>query len=327
MNIIKYKKVYLTISAILVTLAIFSVAFFGFNLSVDFAGGSIYGITYKEKIPELSEIKKVVNKTEIKNATVQKLGESSFVIKTSELNDLQKQKLKKALSFDERYKFIEDQNKNIGPTVSKELVKRSVWAIGLVVLIIILFIAFAFRKVSKPISSFKYGMVAIVALIHDIAIPVGIFAILGHFFLTYQIDVLFVTAVLAILGFSVNDTIVVFDRIRENLKNSKKEIKGKEFEEIVEKSLIQTLVRSVNTSFTTLVVLLFLFFVGGESTKSFALVLIVGVIAGTYSSIFIASPLLVYIEKYQKPKKEKKDTWKEDGIDPSVITVDSVEEN
>ena len=175
-------------------------------------------------------------------------------------------------------------------------------------IITILFIAYVFRKVSQPVSSFKYGLAAIIALLHDIIIPVGIFSILGTFFVNYQIDVLFVTAILAILGYSVNDTIVIFDRIRENLNKEKhpEKIKGEKFEKIIGESLNQTITRSLNTSITTLIVLLFFYLLGGETTKPFALVLTIGVLVGTYSSIFLASPLLVFMEKTQKNKPKKK---------------------
>jgi len=155
-----------------------------------------------------------------------------------------------------------------------------------------------FRKVSQPVSSWKYGLVAIIALAHDIIIPAGIFAFLGSRFIEFQIDVLFVMALLAILGFSVNDTIVVFDRIRENLRMNREYRERREFDETVGDSLKQTYSRSLNTSITTLIVLVALYLIGGASTQQFALVLAIGVVAGTYSSIFLASPLLVSLERW-----------------------------
>ena len=325
MLILKYKRIFLTISIMISVFLVGAIGFFGFNLSVDFAGGTIYEVKYEEKIPLLENVNKAVSKSGLGISVVQKVGEDSFAIKTPELTTELKRNLKKELTFDEQYKFSEVQSKTIGPAVSSELAKRSFFAILFVTFMIVLFIAFTFKGVSKPVSSFKYGLVAIVALAHDILIPIGIFAIIGSFFLHYQIDVLFVTALLAILGFSVNDTIVVFDRIRENLKKAEEKnesVKGDNFEKIVGASVSQTITRSINTSVTTLIVLLFLFFMGGDTTKAFSLVLILGVIAGTYSSIFIASPLLVYIERFQKEKKEgDNDEYKEDGIDPSKITI------
>jgi len=169
----------------------------------------------------------------------------------------------------------------------------------IVVVAIILFIALAFRKVSEPVSSWKYGVIAIIALLHDIIVPVGLFALLGVV-VSAEIDVLFVMALLAILGYSVNDTIVVFDRVRENLRTNSELNKKEDFELTVGKSLNQTYTRSINTSLTTLFVLLTLFFLGAPVTQNFALVLLTGVIAGTYSSIFLATPLLVVAERFRK---------------------------
>ncbi|MCD5396876.1 MAG: protein translocase subunit SecF [Candidatus Pacebacteria bacterium] len=332
MFIIKYKKIFLILSSFLVILSMASVAFFGFNFSVDFIGGTVYEIKYTENIPKLENVKEAVKLSNIETAVVQKIGTDTFIIKAPKIPDEIKIQLNQYLTFDKKYSFKEVRSKSIGPTVSKELAQRSIYAMILVIIMIILFIAIVFKKVSKPVSSFKYGLTAIVALFHDLLIPIGIFALLGFFFISYQLDVLFVTALLAILGFSVNDTIVIFDRIRENLakayEKQEKEIEGEEFEKIVGKSLSQTFTRSINTSVTTLIVLLFLFLFGGESTKPFALVLICGVIAGTYSSLFIAPSILIYMEKYFKPKPKKKKTERKDGeeIDPSDITMDILKE-
>ena len=172
-------------------------------------------------------------------------------------------------------------------------------SIGLVILAIVLFITFAFRKVSEPVSSWKYGVITIVALLHDVIIPTGIFAALGHF-LGYEIDTLFVTALLVILGFSVHDTIVVFDRVRENLRRSRESRVETPFQEIVGKSIRQTFNRSINTSLTTLLALAALYFLGSDATRHFSLALLIGITAGTFSSIFLASPLLVTVERWQK---------------------------
>ena len=187
----------------------------------------------------------------------------------------------------------------IGPTVGSQLATNAIWGIIAVVIAIILFVTFAFRKVSEPVSSWMYGSTAIVALIHDILVPAGVFAILGTT-MGAQVDLLFVMALLAILGFSVNDTIVVFDRIRENLREGYEGSEEDTFAETVGLSLEQTYARSINTSLTTLVVLAALYFLGGESTRLFSLTLLLGVIAGTYSSIFLASPLLVKIRQWQQ---------------------------
>lgn len=197
---------------------------------------------------------------------------------------------------------IEERFSSIGPTVGSELTRSAIYGIIAVVLGIVLFVTFAFRKVGKLVSSWVYGSVAIVALIHDILVPTALFAILGVT-MGASVDLLFVMALLAILGFSVNDTIVVFDRIRENLHDVYESNSDDEFADTVGKSLSQTYARSINTSLTTLTVLASLYLIGGSSTELFALTLLVGVIAGTYSSIFIASPLLVKVREWQQDTK------------------------
>ena len=181
-------------------------------------------------------------------------------------------------------------------------------SIILVIFAIVLFITFAFRKVSEPVSSFKYGLIAIVALIHDIIIPTGAFAILGHY-KGLEIDALFVTALLVVLGFSVHDTIVVFDRVRENLKNDKenqdkKRVPARPFDMVVGDSISQTFTRSINTTLTVLLSLIALYYFGPEATHSFALALLIGIAAGTYSSVFLGSPLLVTVQKWQEKRNK-----------------------
>ena len=223
-------------------------------------------------------------------------------MKSRTLTEDERVKLVADLSIDGKYPLTQTNFTSIGPSVGQELVSKAIFAIVLVVIAIVLYIAFAFRTVSKPVASWKYGIIAIATLVHDIAIPAGVFALLGHFY-GAEVDTLFVVALLTVLGISVSDTIVVFDRIRENLKNHT----APTFAETVGKSLSQTFVRSINTSLTVILVLISLFFFGPLATKNFALVLIVGMFFGTYSSIFVASPLLVIAEGLQgKGKKGKK---------------------
>ena len=299
MFIIKYRKIFYTISGLLVGASIFVMFFYGLNLGIDFTGGAITEVVYPKEVVKIDLIKEKLNQLELGNYTIQKAGDDGIILRTRNLTEPERVSVMSALSQGGKFKMEEKRFNSIGPVIGKELKSKAGWAILMVILAIILFVAFAFRKVSElgreSVSSWKYGFVAILALVHDIIIPTGIFIFLGSFIISYQIDILFVTALLAILGFSVNDTIVVFDRVRENLKDSK----GESFEETVGKSLKQTFTRSINTSLTTLLVLGFLFFVGGETTKHFALVLSIGVIAGTYSSIFLASPMLVTIQKFQ----------------------------
>ena len=185
----------------------------------------------------------------------------------------------------------------VGPILGKELQQKTITAIIISVIAIIIYVALAFRKVSYPIKSWKYGVIGIIALMHDIFITVGVFSLLGGLF-NIEVDMLFITALLTILGYSINDTIVIYDRIRENLRK----INGT-FEDIIDKSINETMARSLSTTITTLLSLVAVFFFGGDTIKMFALALIVGITLGAYSSIFVASPLLVDLYKRENIKK------------------------
>lgn len=302
MFIVNHRKIWYMFSGLLVATSLFSIFYFGLKLSIDFTGGSLLEVEFREVRPDISMLQNKVDNLNFGGVFMQPSGEKGLLIKTRNLNENEHQNmvsLLSSLAVLDKIRFD-----SIGPVIGKELLDKSIYAIIMVIVMIIFYIAFAFRKVStgktkegKGLSSFKYGLMAVVALIHDVTLPAGVFAILGHYF-GVEIDILFITAILTVLGFSVHDTIVVFDRIRENLK------KGiGEFTETVGISLRQTMVRSINTSLTVLLVLLAIFFFGGETTKYFALALIIGVAIGTYSSIFLASPLLVTLYKLQNKKK------------------------
>lgn len=287
----------------MVALSIFSICFFGLNAGIDFKGGALTEVTYKDARPTQEELNPILESLGFGSMLLQPAGDSDYIVKSRELNDIEHKQLLNALSQDGKNLLEEKNFSSIGPSVGKELTRKAIVAIILVSLGIIIFIAFAFRKVSKPVSSWKYGFIAIVSLLHDVIIPVGIFALLSHF-LGIEMDTLFVVAVLTILGLSVSDTIVIFDRIRENIRGQAM-INKINFPETVGKSLQQSFVRSICTSLTVILVLLALFFFGPYSTKYFALVLAFGMFFGTYSSIFLASPLLVVVEGWQKKKSKK----------------------
>lgn len=297
MKIIRNRKIWYIFSGSVVLLSLFSVFYFGFNLGIDFTGGSLLEVEYQDKRPDNSVLQERVKELNFGNIVLQPSGEKGLIVRSRELTEEEHQTLFGKLSSEAQLDEIRFDS--IGPVIGKELRQKSWIAIALVVLMIILYIAFAFRQVSRPVSSFKYGLMAVVALIHDVSLPAGVFAILGKFF-GVEIDILFITALLTVLGFSVHDTIVVFDRIRENLRKGI----GNEFEETVGLSINQTITRSINTSLTVLLVLFAIFFFGGETTKYFALALIIGIFFGTYSSIFLASPLLVTIYKFQQRKRK-----------------------
>ncbi|MFA6301350.1 MAG: protein translocase subunit SecF [Candidatus Paceibacterota bacterium] len=298
MFIIKHKKIFISISIALVVLSFISLFVFGLNFGIDFKGGALTEVVYTTERPAQATIEKSLEVLNLGSILLQPTGDLGYIVKTRDLSDREHALLLTTLSGDNKDALTEMSFTSVGPTVGAELARKAILAIILVSLAIILFIAFAFRKVSKPVSSWKYGIIAIVTLLHDVAIPVGLFVILSHYF-GAEVDTLFVVAVLTILGLSVSDTIVIFDRIRENLRNQAN-VSKIDFGEIVGKSLEQSFVRSISTSMTVILVLLALFFFGPVSTRYFALMLTAGMFFGTYSSIFLASPLLVLVQEHQK---------------------------
>jgi len=299
MFIIKHRNIFISISAALVAASIIFISFFGLNLGIDFKGGSLIEVEYKTSRPANSVLQEKISEADFSNVLLQPTGDKGLIVKTLELTNNRKDELVVALSSDGN-ELTEKSFTSIGPSVGKELRKKSIISIVLVFLGIIFFIAYAFRKVSKPVSSWKYGFIAIIALLHDTIIATGVFAVLGHFF-GAEVDTLFVVALLTILGLSVSDTIVVFDRIRENIRLEQNHA----FKDIVGHSLSQVFSRSINTSLTVILALLALVFFGPESTKYFAIILTVGMFFGTYSSIFLASPLLVKMDEIQNRKGVK----------------------
>ncbi len=283
---------------LIVGASILATIVFGVRIGIDFKGGSQLEITYPESRPEQVTVEDTVAKLGLTPVHVQSVGDKGYSIKTQAIDEKQHEALVAALALNGS-KVEEVSFNSIGPSVGTELTRKALIAIVIVIIWIVLYIAFAFRKVSQPVASWKYGVIAIATLVHDIAIPTGLFAILGKLQGT-ELDVLFVTALLTVLGLSVSDTIVVFDRIRENIKKHH----GDTFESIVGRSIKETFTRSISTSLTVILALLALYLFGPVTTKDFALVLITGMFFGTYSSIFVASPLLVTLEKWQSKKKK-----------------------
>ena len=301
MFIVKYRKIWFALSALLLLGSVWAMSAYGFNLSIDFRGGTLTEVRYATERPEKSLIESVVADLELGGFSVRPSGEESYVIRTKELVGKERESLNSALVAVDPGFNIERQN-TIGPTAGAELQGKALKAIVVVVLMIVLFITFAFRKVSKPVSAWKYALATVLALAHDVIIPTGIFVWLGYL-AGFEIDLLFVSGLLAILGYSVHDTIVVFDRVRESLgRNMEKNLK-EEFEVTVGKAVTETMARSINTSLTTFILLLSLYFFGPAATEEFALLMVIGVVIGAYSSIFVASPLLVTFYNLQKNKK------------------------
>lgn len=318
MYILKHKTIFLLVSLALMVGSGVLVAYFGFNPSIDFQGGAVYELRYESERPTFNQLEKIVSPV-LPTALVQQTGESNVLIKATKISEEDKNNLLAALSANQTLSVEEVRFKSLGPAFSKELVNKSFFAIFLVIILIIAFIAYAFRGISQPVASIKYGLTAIVALIHDTLIPVGLFALLGSIFIEYQIDVLFVTAILATLGYSVNDTIVVFDRIREFLttyyENNSRHPRGEEFNAVVAQAIRASLRRSVITSLTTFTALISLAVLGGATTAPFAFVLAIGVIAGTYSSLVLAPILLSLFEQHAPPEKQIDDDTSEEDDD------------
>ena len=302
-NIIGYRKLWFFISGTLIAISVAVVALWGLKLGIDFTGGSLVEIEFKDNRPVVKDVESAVPE-QLGKANIAPLGDRGMALRLRSLSEDEHQQLlaslKEKLGKDKDDDYLnESRFTSIGPTIGAELQQKAVWAIAIVLLAIILYIAWAFRKVSRPVPSWQYGVAAVMALFHDVFIPVGIFAALGHF-MGVEIDTLFITALLTVLGFSVHDTIVVFDRIRENLKKHD----DFPFEEVVNHSLLQTMGRSLSTSLTVVFVLLALLLFGGASIRNFVLALLVGIISGTYSSIFNASPLLVVWNKIQNKSRK-----------------------
>ena len=285
-----YKIVFI-FSVVITIVAIVCVFSYGLKLGVDFRGGSIIELEFANARPQIGEIQKELDGLQLKELSINFAGTSGVIIKTSELSEAAHQQILINL----KTKFGEtniDEKRfdSIGPTIGQELKSRSILAIIIVLIAVIIYIALVFRKLSRTLSPWAMGISAVAALIHDVAIPMGVFAILGRFY-NVEMGAIFLAAALTILGYSVSDTVVVFDRVRENIVRGKAK---EDFGVTVHHSIMQTLSRSLNTTFTTLLSLVAIYLFGGESVKYFALALIIGIFLGAYSSIFIASPILVW---------------------------------
>lgn len=257
------------------------------NMGIDFAGGTMIEMRFPAQAQvQVEKIREVFDAQDMKNAQVSMTSANSFLARTHFISN----EKYKTLKSDFNSKIGESKElrfETVGPTISKDLTQKAVLALILASIMIILYIAWAFRSVPKPLSSWKFGVAAVIALIHDLVTVIGIFAILGHY-LNVEVDTLFITALLTILGFSVHDTIVVFDRIRENLKTTSGDLTY-----IANKSINETMSRSISTSATVLFTLLALLLFGGQSIFWFIFALVIGIIVGTYSSIFVASVIMV----------------------------------
>ena len=288
-NIVKKRLNFYIFSLTIILLSFLAIYIWKLNVSIDFNGGSIIEISAANISDSIDKIKDNAKTSGVEIESAQTSGNDKVILRSRDLSTEEHDSLISNLKKSVNESLVEENYQTIGPAVSSDLTNKAIWAVVLASVAIILYIAYAFRKVPKPASSWRFGLTAVVALIHDLIVTTGMVAIIGHFFHWMQVDSLFITALLTIMGFSVHDTIVVFDRLRENLIRHP----GSDFETLANDSILQTISRSINTSLTTILVLLALFLLGGESIKHFVLTLIIGITFGTYSSIFIATMLLV----------------------------------
>jgi preprotein translocase subunit SecF len=295
MNIIKHRAVWFAFSGALIAVSVFLLGAYGLKQGIDFTGGTQIEVRFDQR-PRPVEAERALAELDLGDMTIQPIGETDMGFRLKSLDGSGHQRVLEALrgSFGQ---VTELQYTAVGPAIGKELREKSVQALAIMFVAILAFIAWQFRKVSTPVKSWKYGVIVVLTAFHDVIVPLGLFALLGKL-RGVEVGTPFIAAILTIMGYSINDTIVVFDRIRENLHKV-----GGAFEEVVERSLRQTMLRSFYTSVTTLLTLFAVYLFGGESIKDFALALIVGLATGTYSSIFIASPLLVTWYRYDQGRR------------------------
>ncbi len=298
MWIIKYRSYFFIISLILVVASGFTIMSQGLDWGIDFTGGSILEVTYQNPRPEVDLIKSQVAGLTIGNVLLQPAENNGLIARTKTLTNEEKEILIRELSFTGREPVVEKRFSAIGPSLGEELARKGTIAIALVILLTVIYLTIVFWSVSHPVASWKYGVIAILKMIHDLAITTGVFVWLGNYRGGAEINALFLAAFLTVLGLSVNDVIAVFDRIRENLRRKV----YAHFEDTVGHSLSETMARSLNTSITVIFVLFCIYWFGGSTTQDFALVMAIGMVVATYSSVFLASPLLVAWNNWSSKK-------------------------
>jgi len=298
MNIIKYRWVWYLLSIVMVGGSMLAVLILGFKEGIDFAGGSMVVLRFSGERPTPLQVEPVLAPLKLGEIVIQPVGDADLSIRTQALDEETHQKFLAA--FKEKYPDMAELSfDSIGPVIGQELRSKSLFALAIVFIAILIYIAYAFRKVSVPIASWKYGVITALTAFHDVAVPIGVFAILGRLHGT-EIGTSFVAAILTVMGFSIHDTIVVLDRVRENLGKT-----SGIFEDIVNRSLNQTIIRSVNTTVATLLALIAVYLFGGATVHDFSLTLIIGIAVGAYSSIFISAPLLVTFHRFALKRRQK----------------------
>lgn len=295
MFIIAHRTFFFWLTGIIVVAALGAIFAFGLPLGIDFTGGSLMQATYADGRPALADIQERVALVSVGPVSVRAFGDNGVSLRTRTLSPEEHDAMLLALS--SSVPATELSFTSIGPTLGSQFASKAVWAIFAVTLVIVLYIAFAFRRVSRPVPSWGYGLTVVLMLIIDLIVPIGFFAAYAHY-TGAEVDSLFIVALLALLGYVVNDIIVIFDRVREHLSRNEREGIREEFDITIGKSIDETITRSINTSLTVVLALLALIFLGAEATRNFALVMLVGVVAGTFASICRSAPLLIPMAKW-----------------------------
>ena len=288
-DIVSKRYWFFLISALVIVPGMIGLILWGFPLAIDFTGGSLLQVQFTSgQVPEPSQVVDLFDSLGIVDPTAQTSGNNQLIIRSRQIDQAAANQAVAAMEKQFNAKITVLSFESVGPSIGAEVASRAAGAVGLATIGILAFITLAFRGVEH---AWRYGVAAILAMLHDVAVVCGVEAILGHF-MGWQVDALFLTALLTVIGFSVHDTIVVFDRIRENATLHRR----LEYETLVNHSIVQTLDRSINTQLTVALTLLSLLLLGGVTTRHFVTILLVGVFSGTYSSIFNASPILVVWE-------------------------------
>lgn len=299
MFIINHRTFFFWLTGILLAAALGSIAYFGLPLGIDFTGGSLMQVNYPNGRPAISEIQNQIAPQQLGPVSVRATGENAISVRTRSLTEAEHEAILTALSANAS--TTELAYTSVGPALGSQFTNKAMWAILAVILVIVFYIAFAFRQVSRPVPNWGYGLIVVAMLAIDIIVPAGFYAAYAHF-TGAEVDSLFIVALLSLLGYCVNDVIVIFDRIREHLAKNQRENNKEQFEITIGKSISETMNRSINTALTVVLALLALIFFGAESTRNFALVMLVGVAAGTFSSIARSAPLLIPIANWFNKK-------------------------
>jgi preprotein translocase subunit SecF len=302
MFVVRHRAFFFWLTGLLLVASVAALIFMPPKLSIEFTGGSLVEVAYTGVRPATADLTTAVAPLSLGETSLRESGSNAVIVRTRTLTPEEHNALLDALSEHGAAPLTELRSTSIGPSLGNELSTKALYAIGAVIIAIMLYIAWAFRKVSKPVPAWGYGVTAVAMLAIDIIVPAGFFAVYAHF-TGAQLDTLVVLALLTLLGYCINDVIVIFDRVREHLARNEKTGQKQPFEEVVGRSITETLGRSINTALTVALALVALIVFGSETTRIFAIVMLVGVVAGTFSSICRSAPLLIPIAKWANRTK------------------------